>query len=80
MQNQGPGSSSSSSISYSYKVNVINPRKKSYYMVLKWHQMKQQFTSPTHLKKTLTDSFPDYIPSHSDFQVVFLDGQANAKR
>ena len=72
--------SSTASDEHSYKVKVINPQKKSEYIVLNWHHMHDKFETPKELKLKLLDSFTDYVPPHIDFHVGYYEGRASAKR
>ena len=64
---------------YTYKVKSINPQKRSDFIVLTWHQVKERFLTPSQLKKRLSESFPERVPPHMDFHVGYFEGKANAK-
>ena len=55
---------------YTYKVKIINPQKKSDFIVLTWHQMTEKFQTPSELKERLIKSFSDRVPSHQDFHIL----------
>ena len=63
---------------YSYDVKIINPKKKSNFVVRRWHGVTEVIRSPALLKVKLHESFPDDIPGSSDIQVGYLEG--NNKR
>lgn len=66
---------------YSYKVKVINPNKKSDFMVLTWHNVHSRFDSPTALKRKLVECFHEYVPSElEDFNCGYMEGRGAAKR
>ena len=64
--------------SYDYHLKIINPKKKSDYLVRMWHGVSGMFKSPLTLRVQIHESFPDDVPSTSDFQVGYLEG--NTKR
>lgn len=64
--------------SYTYLVKIINPKKKSDYIVRMWHGVSEAFKTPTTLREKLREAFPHDIPSSTDFQVGYLEG--NTKR
>ena len=49
---------------YKYRVNCINPKKKSDFVFLTWHQVSSRFESASELKLKLMDDFHDYVPTH----------------
>ena len=61
-------------------MKIINPDRKSDYMTLTWHRMSEKFESPTQLKLKLIESFPQYVPPSSDFNVGYLEGRGCQKR
>ena len=62
--------------SYTYLVKIINPKKKSNYIVRMWHGVSEAFKTPTVLREKLRKAFPDDIST--DFQIGYLEG--NTKR
>ena len=56
---------------------MINPNKKSDFVVLTWHQEHKRFESPKQLKLALIDSFPDHVPSHLEFQMGYFEGRSS---
>ena len=64
---------------YSYFVRIINPKKKSDYIVRVWHNIKRKFNSLTELKIALMDSFTADIPSTTNFHVGYLEPPGNTK-
>ena len=63
---------------YSYDVKIINPKKKSDFVVRRWHGMTEVIRSCAMLKVKLHESFPNDVPANSDLQVGYLEG--NQKR
>jgi len=59
---------------HSYFVRIINPKKKSDFVVRTWHDASETFDSPRSLKLKLMESFPDDVPDHVSFQVALSDG------
>lgn len=72
--------SASDKPTYTHYVKIINPKKKSDYIVRMWHSAKHAFKSPSELKKSLMDSFPAEVPSTTNFQVGYLEPPNNSKR
>ena len=64
--------------SYDYLVKIINPKKKSDYIVRIWHGVSEAFKTPTVLREKLRKAFPHDIPSTTEFQIGYLEG--NTKR
>ena len=73
-------SSGPSRSSYSYFVRLINPKKKSDYVVRMWHNTTDLFTSPARMKLSLMDYFGNEVPSTTDFQVGYFEPPSNTKR
>ena len=63
---------------YSYDVKIINPKKKSDFVVRRWHGVSDVIRSPAALKVKLHESFPHDVPASSNIQVGYLEG--NNKR
>ena len=63
---------------YSYLVKIINPKKKSDYVVRMWHGVSESFQHPTNVKEKLREAFRHDIPQAGDFQLGYLEG--NTKR
>lgn len=60
--------------SYAYEVKIINPHKKSDYVVRRWHDETGIFTSPGLLKEKLRNSFPGDVSTRSDFKMGYMQG------
>ena len=58
-------------------MKVINPNKKSDFVVLTWHKQHKRFESPKQLKLALIESFPDHVPSHLEFQIGYIEGRSS---
>ena len=41
--------------------------------------MKEGFLTPSQLKERLSESFPECVPPHKDFQVGYFEGKVSAK-
>lgn len=65
---------------YTYYVRMINPKKKSDFLVRTWHDETTQFKSPAELKLKLIDSFPNEVPSTSNFQVGYFEPPGNSAK
>ena len=65
---------------YDYYVRLINPKKKSDFIVRMWHDEHSQFKSPGELKIELLDTFPGDIPTTENFQVGYFEPPCNTKR
>ena len=48
-------------------VRLINPKRKSDFVVRMWHDEHSKFKSPAELKIKLLDAFPSDIPSTENF-------------
>jgi hypothetical protein len=75
-----PASSDESAPTYSYYVRMINPKKKSDYLVRTWHDETGQFKSPAELKLKLIDSFPNDVSSASNFQIGYFEPPGNTTK
>jgi hypothetical protein len=49
--------------SYNYLVKIINPKKKSDFIVRMWHGVSEAFKTPSMLREKLREAFPNDIPS-----------------
>lgn len=76
---QGPGMGATAN-RYEYFLRIINPKKKSAFTVLTWHDATEAFDSPMSLKARLVESFPNDLPDNLDFQVGYLEGRNGTKR
>ena len=61
-------------------MKIINPKRKSDFIVRMWHSAKHAFKSPTELKVGLMESFPGEVPSTTSFQVGYLESPGSTKR
>ena len=61
---------------YKYKVKFINPKKKSDFILLTWHQVSSRFESVAELKLKLMDDFQEFVSSTPNFQVGFIEGRS----
>ena len=65
--------------SYVYSVKLINPKRKSDYVVRLWHDAKQVFISVDGIKQKLMDSFPNEL-HHDNFALGFYSPPSSTKR
>ena len=65
---------------YSYFVRIINPKKKSDYVVRAWHDVKSRFDTPDSLREKLVEHFPDDLPDNLRFKVGYFEGRGSTKR
>ena len=66
-------------LSYMYSIKLINPKRKSDYVVRLWHDAKQVFHSVDDIKQKLIDSFPNEL-HHNDFALGFYSPPSSTKR
>ena len=61
-------------------MRIINPKKKSDFIVRTWHDAKEAFDSPRALRLKLMESFPNDLPDHINFQLGYFEGRGSTKR
>ena len=61
---------------YTYNVCIINPKKKSDFVVRMWHNVSDVFQSPSTLKARLQESFPNDVPKEVDFRCGYFHGNS----
>ena len=59
---------------YNYHLKIINPKKRSDFVVRMWHGVSRKFKSPSALRAQIQESFSSDVPSTTDFQVGYLEG------
>lgn len=60
---------------FTYVVKIINPKKKSKFIVRTWHEASgMAFLTPDNIKECLQNSFPEQVPSGLDFEVGYFHG------
>ena len=59
---------------YIYHLRIINPKKRSDYVTRTWHGVSSKFHTPSALRAQIQESFPDDVPSTTDFNVSYLEG------
>ena len=74
LSHQQPTPNAATSGAYTYHVKIINPKKKSDFVVRMWHGTSQLFQSATSLRSKLQESFPQDIPRTDDFQIGYIEG------
>lgn len=57
-------------------MKFINPKKKSDFVLLTWHQVSSKFESISELKLKLMDDFREFASSTPNFQVAFIEGRS----
>ena len=62
---------------YFWPVKIINPKKKSGFVLLTWHQVSSRFESIAELKLKLMDDFQEFVSSTPNFQVGFIEGRSS---
>jgi len=62
---------------YSYKVRVINPSKKTDYVVRQIHPFHSKFVNVFQLRSTLVDELKEQVPDSTTFRVGYLEGLKN---
>ena len=67
------------SINHTYRVKIINPSK-SDFIIRTLHHFRGKFDSILALKMKLMESFPNNVPTTTDFQVGYLEGKQSSKR
>ena len=78
LSHQQPTPNAVASGAYTYHVKIINPKKKSDFVVRMWHGTSQLFRTVTSLRSKLQESLPQDIPSIDDIQMGYMEG--NVKR
>ena len=71
---QQPTPDFTASGAYTYHVKIINPKKKSDFVVRMWRGTSYIFKTATSLRSTLKESFPQDVPSTDDFQMGYMEG------
>lgn len=61
-------------INYSYDVRIINPKKKSDFVVRRWHDETEIIKTPALLRVKLHESFPLDVPPTTNFKVGYMKG------
>ena len=65
---------------YMYVVRIINPKKKSSFVVRNLHRVHERFESPESMKTKLKESFKDYLPHRLDFNIGYFEKHGSGKR
>ena len=60
---------------YTYKVRIVNPNKKSDFIVRQLHRCLSKFTSVTAIRVSLIDQFDEQVPESVKFNVGYIDGR-----
>ena len=61
---------------YKYMVKIINPKKKTDFVLVTWHHVSAKFESLSELKLKLMDDFSEFVPSTPQFQVGCMEGNS----
>lgn len=67
-------------ISFNYVVRIINPSKKSDFVVHTWHGVNSKFSSRQALKEKLIETFPEQLEASPDFKLGYFEKPGNSKR
>ena len=65
---------------YSYRLKIINPIKKSDFIIREVRHFTGKFMSILDLKSKIMDEFKDQLPESTDFKVGYFHGKQSAKR
>ena len=60
---------------YTYKVRIVNPNKKSDFIVRQLHRCHSKFTSVTAVRVSLIEQFDEQVPESVKFNVGYIDGR-----
>ena len=63
------------SLQLQYRVKIINPDKRSDFIVRELYGFHSQFDSINSLKVKLMDQFSKYVPPTTEFQVGYFTGK-----
>ena len=64
---------------YNYRIKIINPGKKSDFVIREIHNSHKKFESIAELKIHLMDEFGEQVPATTDFQIGYYLGKQSAK-
>ena len=64
---------------HDYRVKIINPSKKSEFIVRELHHFHGKFDSVTSLKLKMMDEFVELVPATTDFQIGYFRGKQSTK-
>ena len=67
------------SLQLQYRFKIINPDKRSDFIVRELHGFHSQFDSITGLKVKLMDQFSENVPPTTEFQVGYFTGKQSTK-
>ena len=65
---------------YKYIVQIINPKRKSEFKTMTWHDVKHRFSSVTSLKTKLVECYPSELSEDLKFDVGYYQGRESTKR
>ena len=57
-------------------MKIINPKKKSDFVLLTWHEVSSRFEAVSELKLKLIDDFKEFVSSTPNFQVGYMEGRS----
>lgn len=64
---------------FAYKVKIINPVKKSEFIIRHLHNISIKFVSVTELRVKLIDEFKEQVPDSLDFNVGYYEGSPQVR-
>ena len=62
-------------VPYTYKVRIINPNKKSDFILRQLHRHHSRFSTVTAIRVSMIDEFDDQVPDSVKFNVGYIDGR-----
>ena len=65
---------------YEYSIRVIDPKKRSNYKTMAWHDASWKFNSIQSVKAKIAESFPDDVSHDLGFQIGYYHGRGSTKR
>ena len=64
---------------YSYKVKIVNPAKKSDFILRELHHCNCRFESVTAIRMKLVDEFQHQVPNSVSFNIGYFEGRQQTK-
>ncbi len=65
---------------YTYRLKIINPNKKSDFIIRDVHHFSEKFATILDMKEKIMEEFEDELPETTDFKVGYFYGKQFAKR
>ena len=64
---------------YSYCVKIVNPEKKTDFIILEMHSYHDRFESVGVMKIRMMEEFSEHVPKTLEFNVGYFSGRQSAK-